>query len=462
MEFVALVALTLAGSWLALPLGRGAVGRLGRYAQGYIVGALVAGYVASWFERTGAIGYAWPLLFAVATAALAALWREWRRRSEPPARPAPVAAFAALLIVALAHTAFAASEAWSQPPYPWDSWTNWLFRARAWFLEAGVGFSPIPLDGDARPLQVPGAHYPAAISGLVAWLARLAGQWSSSRLLIAWPLAYLAAVFLLGALADHALRSRHVALGAATLLAATPIVVTHAALAGYADLWLMAAVVLALGAAFEWRRTRNLDPRIAIALLLPLLVKIEGLVWVTLLALALALAWRPRPVGAALVFVVVLGLAAMFGWPGGVQLFGDKLVLAPELLRIPYLGATPLAVNPLLGPLARAALTSPTFGVTIWAVLAAGVAAIALRRGRAPPADDDRDAWRVVQWFALLSLGFVLSLFAFTLAGRWALDHTSLSRVMMQLLPVWILLAARALEPLDPARTPTPELAPDR
>lgn len=450
MEFVALAALTLAGSWLALPLGRGGIATLGRFAQGYLVAALVVGWIASGFERSGTTAYALPLLAAVAVAALAAVVRDVRRGARVDAADAPKAALVALLVVALAHAALAASTAQSQPPFPWDSWTNWLFRARAWFLEPGIPFSPIPTEADPRPVQVPGAHYPAAIPGLVAWLARLGGDWSYPRLLLAWPLAYLASVFALAAFADHALRSRVAALAAAAVLAATPLVVTHALLAGYADLWTMGAVVLAVGAAFEWRRTGRFDPRIGVAIVLPVLVKIEGLVWLALLLLSLALVWRPRVFGIALAALAAVALLAMFAWPGGVHLFSERLVLAPDLVRIPYLGSTPLSLNPVLGPLARALLTSQTFGVAIWAVLAAGVASFVLRRDRIVRGSEDAGAWRVLHAFALLSLAFVLSLFAFTLAGRWALDQTSLSRVFMQLLPIFILVAARAFEPLDP------------
>ncbi|HVF34752.1 MAG TPA: hypothetical protein VND91_05460 [Candidatus Saccharimonadia bacterium] len=453
MEFVALAALTLAGSWLALPLGRGGIATAGRYAQGYLLAAVIVGWIASGFERSGTTIHAWPLFAAVVIAALAAVARDARRSARGAAGDAPKAALVALLVVALAHAALAASTAQSQPPFPWDAWTNWLFRARAWFLEPGVPFSPIPLESAARPVQVPGAHYPAAIPGLVAWLARLGGDWSYPRLLLAWPLAYLAAVFAFGALADHVLRSRATALVAAVLLAATPLVVTHALLAGYADLWTMGAVVLAAGGAFEWRRTRRFDPRIGAAMFLPVLVKIEGLVWLAILLLALALVWRPRVFGIALAALAAVALLAMFAWPGGLHLFSERLVLAPDLVRIPYLGSSPLSLNPVLGPLVRALLTSQTFGVAIWAVLAGGVASFVLRRDRLAPVAEHADAWRVVHAFALLSLAFVLSLFAFTLAGRWALDQTSLSRVVMQLLPVWLLVAARAFEPLDPRAT---------
>lgn len=453
MEFVALAALSLAGTWVALPLGRSAgIALLGRLGQGYFAGALVAGFVASLFERFGVTAYAWPLFVAVGLAAAAAIVREIRRGPIPPTRRRPIGvAMPLFLVVALAHFALAWLETGERALFPWDAWTNWLYRARAWFLEPGVGFEPV-IDGSATgPLEVGGAHYPAAIPGLATWLARLGGDWSWPRVLAAWPCAYLASMLAFAAFADHALYSRRVAAVAAIVLASTPLLATHAQLAGYADLWAFGALLLALAAAFEWRRTGRWDARILVLLALPLATKVEGLVWLALLGLVLALVARPRLVGS-IVLVAALAVAgAAFAWPGGVELLDGRLVLNTELVRIPYLGETPLGINPLLRPLARATLLGGSFGVTLWAVLAAIVCALPLRDAAFARHGSDREAWRVVSIFGLVSAAFVLALFAFTIAGRWALDQTAIGRVAMQLLPAWVLVAARVFEPLDPA-----------
>lgn len=454
MEYLALAALTLAGSWLALPLGRGpGIALAGRLGQGFLFGALLAGWIASWFERSGITAYALPLLAALSLAAVAAAVRELRRvRSGPHLHRTPVAlALLGFFALALAHATLAVLEVGDRPPFPWDAWTNWLFRARAWFAEPGAPFAPMPGEGAAAmALQVPGAHYPAAIPALVAWLARCAGAWTPGRLLVAWPLAYLAAACAFAAFADHALRSRWTAVLAAAAVAATPLVVTHAMLAGYADLWLMGALVVCAAGAYELHRTRRLDARIALALLLPVLVKVEGLVWVVSMLVALAIAWRPLRIGAAVAALCVLGLGVMLAWPGGVHLFGERVVLSAELLRLPYLGQTPLQVNPILGPLLRATLGGETFGMASWGVLAAALAWFPLRGTRIARHGGERDAWRTLAVFALLALAFVLALFGFTPVGAWALDHTALSRVLMHPLPVFVLLAARVFEPLDP------------
>ena len=452
MEFVALAALSLAGTWLALPLGRSAgIALLGRLGQGYLAGALLAGFVASLFERFGVTVYAWPLFIAVALAAAAAIVREIRHGPVPPTRRRPIGLVMPLfLVVALAHFALAWLETGDRAPFPWDAWTTWLYRARAWFLEPGVAFAPVT-DGTATgPLEVGGARYPAAIPGLVTWLARLGGDWSWPRVLAAWPCAYLAAMLAFAAFADHALYSRRIAGVAAAILASTPLLATHAQLAGYADLWAFGALLLALAAAFEWRRTGRWDARILVLLVLPLATKVEGVVWLALLASAVSLVARPRLFGP-IVLIGALALAgAAFAWPGGIELMEGRLVLNNELVRIPYLGETPLDVNPLLQPLARATLLGGSFGVTMWAVLAAIPCALLLRGAALARHGTDREAWRIVALFGLLSAAFVLALFAFTIAGRWALDQTALGRVAMQLLPAWVLAAARVFEPLDP------------
>jgi hypothetical protein len=453
MEFVALAALSIAGTWLALPLGRSAgIALLGRLGQGYLAGALLAGYVASLFERFGITAYAWPLFVAVALAAAGAVVREIRRGPIPPTRRRPIGlAMPLFLVVALAHFALAWLETGDRALFPWDAWTNWLFRARAWFLEPGVAFAPVTDGTPTGPLQVPGAHYPAAIPGLATWLARLGGEWSWPRLLAAWPCAYLAAMLAFAAFADHALYSRRIAGVAAAVLASTPLLATHAQLAGYVDLWVFGALLLALAAAYEWRRTGRWDPRILVLLALPLATKVEGLVWLALLGLAIALVARPRLVGPVLLVAVLVVGGSAFAWPGGIELMDGRLVLNAQLVRIPHLGETPLGVNPLLQPLARATLLGGTFGVTIWAMVAAILCALPLRGAALARHGSDREAWRVVALFGLVAAAFVLALFAFTIAGRWALDQTAIGRVMMQLLPAWVLVAARVFEPLDPA-----------
>lgn len=455
MDLLALVAVAFAGSWFAAPLGRSAgVAMLGRIAQGFVIGAMLAGFVASVFEKRGVTAYAWPLLAAVLLAALAAVVREARRvpvRAER--RGAAWLGWSALVGVVLAHTLLALFEVRERPPYPWDAWTNWLFRARAWYLEPGVSFAWQP-DAQSGPfaLQVPGAHYPASVPGLVAWLARLHGEWSYPRLLLAWPLAYAATTLAFGALADQVLRSRAIAAGAATVFAATPLLVTHAMLAGYADLWLTGLVVVASGAAYEWRRSGWAGPALAVAMLAPVLVKVEGTIWAGLLFASIAFAARPRTAAAA-VLALVVALAACLLVPGGLHAFGDRLVISADLVRIPYLGETPLLVNPVFGPMMRAALLSETFGIAVWGLLAAAIAAPLTRRARAgqPVAHAEREAIRMLGIYGGLVLAFQLALFAFTLAGRWALDQTSLSRLLMQMLPVWLVLAARVFEHLDPA-----------
>ncbi len=454
MDLVALVALTLAGSWLAAPVGRSApVALLGRLAQGYLVGAIVAGFVAAQFESRGVTSYALPLLAAIGLAAIAAIVRELRRVPVSTERRRGAAlAFAVLAVLVLAHTLLALLEVRERPPYPWDAWTNWLFRARAWYLEPGVTFAWAPdAASGATALQVPGAHYPASVPGLVAWLARLSGEWSWPRLLLAWPLAYAATSIAVVAFADQALRSRTLAVIAAIAFATAPFVVTHAMLAGYADLFLTGTLVVALAAAYEWRRGGRLSIATVAAFAVPVLVKIEGLVWIVLLVLALALAARPR-LSAAVVAASVLALVAtVLVLPEGIHLFGERVVLSADFVRVPYLGETQLTLNPVFGPLVHAALLSETFGVAFWAIIAAALAALPLRRRlKAPRSRAEREAQRVLAIHGGLALTFTLALFAFTVAGRWAVDQTSLSRVLMQTLPLWLILAARVFEPLDP------------
>jgi len=126
------------------------------------------------------------------------------------------------------------------------------------------------------------------------------------------------------------------------LLLSLPLLDTHVALAGYADLWLAAVFGLAAIAFFpmgaEWRPPAG-GVGGAARLACPL-IKLEGAVWLLLFIPAL-MAARLR--GWLLLALVVVAAALVLSWwlAGGVTFAMPGLgefVLKPDLIQIPYLG----------------------------------------------------------------------------------------------------------------------------
>src|SRR5690606_17556183 len=111
--------------------------------EGWVLGALVAG-ACTWLPgaavpATSFLG-SLPWLAVVALAGLGVAW--WRRRglrrSHGPNGPplegggARGVVWWGLLALVVAHLLLALWQARLLPTVPWDAWTTWLGRARAW------------------------------------------------------------------------------------------------------------------------------------------------------------------------------------------------------------------------------------------------------------------------------------------------------------------------------------------
>lgn len=461
---IALILVAFAGSLLALPCrARGWHDVCGRLGQGFFIGFLLVGWCALAFERQAVAGYAWPLAAVVLVAAVFAA----RRLALLVPRGEPAAGLwlaAVLLVLVAAHFAFAAGEVSQQPIFGWDAWETWLYRARAMFLHPGAEFAaPAPAGAAASgAYALDAAHYPTSLTAAIVWLARLQGAWRDPAVLIAWPFAWLALIAMFVAVARGLGIARATTLLLAATLASTPILTVHAALGGYMDLWMAGYVLLAAVAFVCLARAPSASSggatvpyfhwiRIALFAIAPLMVKIEGVVWVALLLLALALALGrfPRALRA-ISLVALLAVFALLLFPeDGLRAFGDRVVLARDFVRLPYLGESVLQVNSLLRPLWLALFATETFGATFYFIAAGAVLAVVLR---SPDAAIDAPAHALLVRFSVLSAGFVLLLFGFTVAGLWAENHTALSRVLMQLVPVWLLAVAPAIQRAVPVR----------
>ena len=194
-----------------------------------------------------------------------------------------------LLALTIARIAMLTMEAWWRPLFPWDAWQIWGPKTKIWF--------------ETRDLNNLYGHfengYPPAINLIQVWANLGLGAWDDARMNIAWPL-------LLGALALGAYGQARQAGGSplaaaivAYLLASVPMLDTHAALAGYADLPLAVTFGLAAIAFFVWVVTddwRQLVLALLFAAMAPL-YKIPGIAWSLTLAPALLVALLGRTPG---------------------------------------------------------------------------------------------------------------------------------------------------------------------
>ncbi len=453
----------LPGVW---PLALGYGGLLGLLAATLLLRAQSAlGLPLDWVGPTLVLG----LL------ALAGGWLTWRRTAlDSPSTVQEIAPKAdarwrqALFVLLLAWLGVRfinlALELGWRPLYPWDAWTTWAVRPRVWSelgqLMPFVDPQRWLADATGSVYTIEAWTYPRTVPLLALWPTLAHGGWNETAANLPWlgcalglGLGFYGQARLWGA-------SALTALVFTWLLLSLPLLNTHVALAGYADLWLAAVFGLATIAFFQW--ARHGDRRqgllaVLLALACPL-VKLEGAVWLLLFipaGLAARLGgWRLLAVA---VTVAALGL----GWwlAGGIafDLPGlGQLVLKPDLIHVPYLGRFNLGYRGGWDPVVKNFLVLANWHLLGYLVLiAAGVAAMTVVRGQA-----ERWLWAELT-FVAASLAALFVLFFLTDAQRWAEQYTSINRVVLDFVPAflfWILTvfeqASRAL--IDPARSEEP------
>lgn len=323
------------------------------------------------------------------------------------------------------------AEVWWRPLYPWDAWTQWGTKARVWyemramvpFVGVAEWFAAAP---DAKLWFDAAPHYPATMPLMQTWSAFLVGRWDDALVNLPWWLTGVAlAAGLHGGLTLLGLRALPALLGTALVLT-LPIVNVHVALAGYADLPLACYLTLGTIAAIVAIRTRNLA-HAGLAVLLfagMVLVKNPGKAWVFMLGPAFIVAALPRH---GLRIAAVLFAGAVFlllvGARSGITLLGYRFTMQ---YGMPW-----------------GALFDAYFSFANWNLLwyaAVATAAIAWRQLLAP----------AVAPFTVAVAGGLMFLFigfAFTNAGAWVEDQSTVNRATLHLAPlvvVWMLVCLRA------------------
>lgn len=338
-------------------------------------------------------------------------------------------AWLALLAWLAVRFALLLTEVLLRPLYPWDAWTQWGTKAKVWFELRSMA----PFVGAGQWLQAPDAtvyfdaapHYPATVPLLQLWSALLIGRWDDALVNLPWWLTGVAlGLALYGALVQRGFAPLP-ALTGTWLVLSLPILNVHVALAGYADLAMASYFTLAVLATQRWTQTRRW-PDAALALLLAaacVTVKNPGMVWVLVLLPGLVVALAPRyglrivGMGFALAVLLVILLART-----QIRLLGYTL---QEEFRMPW------------SSLADAYLL---FGN--WNLLWYGVLAMVLLGWRQVLAREIAPLTVTVAGGVL----FLLFGFAFTNAGAWVEDQSTVNRATLHLAPlalIWMMLVVR-------------------
>lgn len=441
--------------WRAGPAGVGALA----LGYGYIFGWLLVTFLLRWQAIIGnPPNVAGPLVTLGGLTLIGAwwIWRGtggmhgiglkvkpcWEKRWDRRWPFWPSALFAVLLVGLSWRLAGLAQEIWWRPLFPWDAWSTWAIRARVWSeLREWVPFvDPQRWLTDTTGLvyTIDAWNYPVTVPLVMLWPTLAFGAWNETIANLPWFGAALALSLAFYGQARLWGATPLVALLFTSMLLSLPILDTHVALAGYADLWMTLVFSLATMAFFQW--LRDGDRRQALlALLLASacpLIKLEGTVWLLLFFPALIVTWlRGWLLWALMGMIVVLGLV-WFAFGGIVfQAPGlGQFRLTPELIQVPYLGSFHLSYHAVWTPVLKSFFVLGNWHLFWYLLVVTSVLAI---RG-----------WKEAHWRRVMAV-FVIScllvlfvLFFMTDARHWAEQYTSINRVCLHFVPTllfWML-----------------------
>ncbi|MEP6483013.1 MAG: hypothetical protein ABJB01_01100 [Rudaea sp.] len=444
-------------SWLIVNPRRTAGWLSAAFGHGIVFGMLITAAATSLFARNDtqhAMRSAGSALAIFAALASIVAWR--RMRAVPIDSVEPIRAvrtnrvvsfFLAIAFVSIAWRLWIAlREILLRPTFPWDAWDAWAVKSKAWFMLGH--YVPFVAMKDWIATSGPDSFtgvawsYPSTLGWIQVWFASAAGGWVEPIVNLPWFALWIGLLFAhygqWRALGLSVTRARV----AIYLFASLPLITVHVALAGYADLWVAAVFGFAVLAWMRWLRERDrgqLFVFVCCVLLLPLL-KLEGAVWLLLFAIVAVFAALRRPwrkyVALACAALLLIGLAL------------GKLIL--PLLTLGWVHVAPHTIEvPVLGPLAIA-WHSGAFGGTLrtlfeqpnWNLLWWVAPVIVVARWRELR---DQESLRLLACLLVICIAFLMFLFLFTDAARFAESFTAINRLVMHVVPALITMLALLL-----------------
>ncbi len=335
------------------------------------------------------------------------------------------------LLIALRVTTLGL-ELLERPLFPWDATMHWATKARVWFEATSI----VPFVDNERWLELGDegvftdhhSGYPITTPLLQVWMSLAAGRWDESLMNLPWLLCLLA----LGAAFYGQMRAAGtgptMAIAFTYMLLSMPLINTHVALAGYADLFLGACYCAAIMAFFNWSvRRQSWQALLALVFALSCtLIKNEGFYWLLTFIPALVVVLLPgRKAAILLAFLLLTLFALLLLLPGDFAVAGHSL----DRLGIHYRPRAWVGI-------ARSIWVHDSWHLLGYLLLS--LLPMALMAART------QEASRYLGITAALAaaVGLFLALFLFTGYASGAVRFTAVGRISMQLVPSLLFLAA--------------------
>jgi hypothetical protein len=423
------------------------------FGYGYLLGLLITTFAMRLWDMIGLKQSFWPIVSLLSILLLLGLWVARRipwqdaksalsNSTDEQKSPWQKLFFGLLVAALVIHFTDLVLEVLWRPLYPWDAWTTWAPRAHIWFTLKDL----VPFVDSASWLYsfnkeiytIPAWDYPKTVSLIQLWISLALEQWDDSLINVPWLLCAVAlGLAFYGQLRCWSLTPLMSLLGTYLLLS-LPLLNTHIALAGYADLWLATAYSLAGMAFLQWLRTS--DPRqgwlaLLFALACPLL-KREGLIWMLTFLPPLLIA---RLSLKAMLLASAGGLIGLIVWyiNGGISI--GELQLTPDVIQIPSLGRFEIALHFVWEPFYQNLLVMSTWNLFWYLIIVALIFSVAR-------AVTDRQFFI---YFIFIASGLVVIFVTFFLTNNaaWAEYYTSINRILLHLAPNLLFYTLLLLQP---------------
>ncbi len=351
-------------------------------------------------------------------------WRGWGEERFEWGSLVEKGGFVALATVLAVRYASLGLEVVWRPLYAWDAWATWAPKARVWFevheLVPFVDWSTWLERGPGEAYTLAAYYYPPTVPLTQVWMSLTLGRWDESLMNLPW----LVCAVALGLGLYGQARAWGVtplpALVAVYLLLSLPLVNTHVALAGNADLWLAAVYGLAAMAFFQWCRTGDRrQGLLALGLAVACSqIKAPGVVWALTFVPALAVKRMQVSTRAFLALIGLFGVALMF-----------LLVAGPGNVSLPHLEGIEIAFHPeVLGALVESYFSLATWHLFwyVWVV----IFLITM------PRLFDQLLFRTIAALVVTGFVFLGGVYFFTSFAEFALDFTQLNRATLHMVPM--------------------------
>ena len=442
-----LLPLFLGAAFVDLLIARTSRGRAPLvWGNGMLLGLFIVPLVMRLQDLMG-IPLTFPFTAALLCALLfgAALARRWRARTAkidalhiqqlPVLTAAQKVLFGVLALLILVRSVSLGMELVWHPLFGWDATMHWATKARVWFATESIA----PFVENEQWLEMGGAGvytdhhpgYPMTIPLLQVWVSSALGNWDESLINLPWLVCFWGLGLAFYGQSRAAGATPVLSMTFTYLLLSLPLLNSHVALAGYADLLMGVCYCAAIMAFHNWSVSREPGQGV-LALLFILfcpLVKNEGFYWSLTFLPALVFALLPFRWAIAVFASGLLGLVAIL------------LLMPPDLAVVSHsLERLDLQYRP-------SALRGIFISIWVqdnWHLF--GYLLVSLSLLCLYPSGSVVRSYRGIITALLMALILFLVLFLFTKYARSAERFTAVGRISLHLVPSFMFMGLLLLE----------------